>query len=133
MISQIYREHILDHHRYPRNAGELATFTHSHTEHNPLCGDKLRLDLFVNDEEVIDQVAFSGQGCAISIASASMLTELIKGKTLAEAQQIGKNDVLELLGIPIGPVRVKCALLSLKVLKTNLYGLNEFAWEVDEM
>ncbi|RMF04360.1 MAG: SUF system NifU family Fe-S cluster assembly protein [Chloroflexi bacterium] len=131
-MDDFYKENILDHYRDPRNAGTLADATHSHEEHNPLCGDIVRIDLHVNDDNVIDKVAFSGKGCAISQASASMLTELLEGKTLEEAKQIGKDDILDLLGIEIGPVRLKCALLSLKVLKAGVYGLSESDWNDDD-
>jgi nitrogen fixation NifU-like protein len=131
-MDDFYRENILDHYRNPRNAGTLENATHSHEEDNPLCGDVIRIDLHVNEDNVIDEVAFKGRGCAISQASASMLTEMIKGKTLDEAKQIGKEDILEALGIEIGPVRMKCALLSLKVLKAGAYGLREEDWNTDE-
>jgi nitrogen fixation NifU-like protein len=122
-MDDFYRENILEHYRHPRHAGTLENATHSHEEHNPLCGDVVRIDLHVNDAGIIDRVAFSGHGCAISQASASMLVELLEGKSLAEAKQIDKDDILEMLGIEIGPVRLKCALLSLKVLKAGAYGL----------
>lgn len=131
-MDDFYRENILDHYRHPRNTGTLADATHSHEEHNPLCGDIVRIDLHVNEDNVIDKVAFSGKGCAISQASASMLTELLEGKSLDEAKQISKEDILDLLGIEIGPVRMKCALLSLKVLKAGVYGLNLDEWEEDD-
>lgn len=131
-MDDFYRENILDHYRHPRNAGTLEHPTHSHEDYNPLCGDKIRIDLHVNEEQIIDQVAFSGKGCAISQASASMLTEMLQGKSLDEAKQIGKEDILEALGIEIGPVRLKCALLSLKVLKSGVYGLDEEDWNTDE-
>ncbi len=131
-MDDFYRENILDHYKYPRNKGELEHSTHYHEEHNPLCGDIIRIDLHVNEQNVIDQVAFSGKGCAISQASASMLTEMIEGKTLDEAKSINKDDLLESLGIEIGPVRMKCALLSLKVLKAGAYGLSEEEWNSDE-
>lgn len=131
-MDDFYRENILDHFRNPRNAGTLENATHSHEEDNPLCGDVIRIDLHVNEDNVIDEVAFKGRGCAISQASASMLTEMIQGKTLEEAKQIGKEDILEALGIEIGPVRMKCALLSLKVLKAGAYGLREEDWNTDE-
>jgi len=131
-MDDFYRENILDHYRHPRNAGTLESPTHSHEEDNPLCGDVIRMELHVSEDNIIDQVAFSGKGCAISQASASMLTEMIKGKTLDEVKQIGKEDILEALGIEIGPVRMKCALLSLKVLKAGVYGLSEEEWNTDE-
>ena len=131
-MDDFYRENILDHYRHPRNAGSLEDATHSHEEDNPLCGDVIRIDLHVNEDNVIDEVAFKGRGCAISQASASMLTEMIQGKTLEEAKQIGKDDILEALGIEIGPVRMKCALLSLKVLKAGAYGLREEDWNTDD-
>ena len=131
-MDDFYKENILDHYRNPRNAGTLDQHTHSHEEYNPLCGDIVRIDLHVNEDNIIDQVAFSGRGCAISQASASMLTEMLQGKTLEEAKTIDKDDILEMLGIEIGPVRIKCALLSLKVLKVGLYGLSEAEWEEDD-
>lgn len=131
-MDDFYRENILDHYRNPRNKGRLENPTHMHEEHNPLCGDVIRIDLHVNEQDVIDEVRFDGQGCAISQASASMLTEMIQGKTLEEAKQVSKDDILEALGIDIGPVRLKCALLSLKVFKAGLYGLTDGAEEDEE-
>jgi nitrogen fixation NifU-like protein len=131
-MDDLYRENILDHYRHPRNKGRLEHPTHSHEEHNPLCGDVVRIDLHVNEEDVIDQVRFEGEGCAISQASASMLTEMLEGKTLEEAKTLSKEDILEALGIPIGPVRLKCALLSLKVLKAGIYGLPDWTGEDED-
>jgi nitrogen fixation NifU-like protein len=128
-MDDFYRENILDHYRNPRNKGRLENPTHSHEENNPLCGDVIHIDLHVNGENVIDQVRFDGQGCAISQASASMLTEMLQGKTLDEAKELSKEDILEALGIEIGPVRLKCALLSLKVLKAGVYGLSNWTEE----
>jgi len=124
-MDDLYKQNILDHYRHPRHVGTLPEATHSHEANNPLCGDKLRLDLQINADDVIENVAFQGRGCAISQASASMLTEMLVGKTLAEAKQIDKQVILDTLGIDIGPVRLKCALLSLKTLKMALYGLSD--------
>ena len=131
-MEDFYRENILDHYRNPRNKGQLEDPTHTHEEDNPLCGDVIRIDLHVNDQDVIDEVRFDGQGCAISQASASMLTEMIEGKTLEEAKELSKEDILEALGIEIGPVRLKCALLSLKVLKAGVYDLPEWIDEDED-
>jgi nitrogen fixation NifU-like protein len=123
-MDDFYRENILEHYRNPSFKGHLDPHTHTHEENNPVCGDQIRIDLLVNDEQVIEKVAFSGHGCAISQASASMLMEMIQGKSLAEAKQLDKAAILEALGIEIGPVRLKCALLSLKVFKACVYGLS---------
>ena len=131
-MDDFYRENILDHHRDPRNAGTIEEPTHSHQEKNPLCGDVIRIDLRVNEAGIIEKITFDGKGCAISQASASMLTEMIDGKSLDEAKQIGKEEILDALGIPIGPARLKCALLSLKVLKAGAYGLSEEQWNDDD-
>ncbi len=131
-MDDFYKENILDHYRNPRHAGTLEQPTHTHESHNPLCGDIIRIDLHVNEDNIVDQVAFHGKGCAISQASASMLTEMIEGMPLDEVKQISKDDILEMLGIPIGPVRMKCALLSLKALKAGIYGVEEFDFDDDE-
>jgi nitrogen fixation protein NifU and related proteins len=119
---QFYREYILDHYKNPRNFGRLEHPDISHEEDNPLCGDVIGMDFRVRDG-VIEDVRFHGRGCAISQASASLLTERIKGLALDEAKKINKADVLGELGIDISPARIKCALLSLKVLKVGAYGL----------
>jgi nitrogen fixation protein NifU and related proteins len=119
---QFYREFILDHYKNPRNFGRLEAADISHEEYNPLCGDLVGMDLRIADG-VIEDVRFHGRGCAISQASASLLTERLKGMSLEEARRISKDDVLEELGIEISPARLKCALLTLKVLKVGAYGL----------
>ena len=125
----LYREYILDHYQNPRNYGELEDPDISHEEYNPLCGDRVVFQLKLDNDRVVD-VKFHGEGCAISQASASMLTEQVLGKTLDELKALTKEDVLEMLGIPIGPVRIKCALLPLKALKAGVYGIPE--WDVEE-
>ncbi len=114
-----YQEHILEHYREPQNFGELPNPTHRRHEVNPTCGDTFTFTLRVNAAGIIEEVGFSGEGCAISTASASMLSEEIKGKTLAEVQVLQKEFVLELLGIDISPTRMKCALLPLQAI-TNI-------------
>ena len=124
-MDDMYREVILDHYKNPCNFGTLDPADISYEDDNPLCGDKIRIDLRLDENNRIKEAAFSGHGCAISQASASMLTEEILGKTLDEVKQFGKEQILELLGIELGPVRLKCALLSLKVLKAGAYGIKE--------
>jgi nitrogen fixation NifU-like protein len=128
---QFYREYILDHYKNPRNFGRLEAADISHEEENPLCGDVVGIDLKVEDGNIED-VRFHGRGCAISQASASLLTERLKGMSLEDAKQIGKDDVLDELGIEISPARIKCALLSLKVLKAGAYGLGDWPGEDEE-
>lgn len=123
MDDQFYREYILDHFKNPRNFGRIEHADITHEENNPLCGDVVGMDFRLGDG-VIEDVKFHGRGCAISQASADMLTERLKGMTLEDARKIGKDDVLEELGIEISPARLKCALLSLKVLKVGAYGLS---------
>lgn len=130
-MEDLYREVILDHYQNPRNYGTLEPSDISYEEDNPVCGDHIRLDLRLKDGRV-SEVRFSGHGCAISQASASMLTEAIQGKTLEELRAFGKDDVLNMLGIPLGPVRIKCALLSLKVLKAGAYGIKGWPDEDEE-
>lgn len=124
-MDDMYREVILDHYKNPRNYGTLDPADISYEDDNPLCGDRIRMDIRLGENETITEVAFSGQGCAISQASASMLTEYLLGKTLEEAKKLSREDILDMLGIELGPVRLKCALLSLKVLKAGAYGIKE--------
>lgn len=129
-MEDFYREHILDHYKNPRNRGTLESPDITYTDSNPLCGDELRLDLRVRDG-LVEDVKFSGHGCSISQASASMLTERIKGRRLDELKGLSREDVLEDLGIELGPVRLKCALLALKVLKAGVYGIQQWPGEED--
>ena len=121
-MSDMYRDLILEHHRYPHNYGTLDPHDVSQEEHNPLCGDRIRLDLRIADGKIA-AVAFSGKGCAVSQAAASMLTDELIGMELDAARAYSKDDVLELIGLPLdkNPVRLKCALLSLKAMKVGLY------------
>lgn len=128
---EIYRENILEHYRHPRNHGTIEQPDITYEDANPLCGDVLRMDFKVRDGR-IEQVRFSGHGCSISQASASMLCERIEGMPLEEAKTISREDVLEMLGIELGPVRLKCALLALKTMKAGLYGLGGWPGEDEE-
>ncbi len=119
MSMDYYREYILDHYRNPRNYGTLEQPDAHAEDSNPLCGDQLAIDLKIEGERVAE-VRFQGRGCAISQASASMLSEMIEGHTVAEVIQLGKDDVLEALGISISPARTKCAFLPLRVLHRSL-------------
>ena len=121
--ADIYRELILDYYRNPRNFGKLEKFDIDARDTNPLCGAEVEIQIKVGEGQKIEEIRFVGKGCAISQASASMLTELAKGKQLEWVKQLGKEDVFKLLGNPdLGPSRVKCALLGMKVLKTGVYG-----------
>ena len=125
---EIYRENILEHYKHPRNRGTLDHPDISYEDANPLCGDRIRMDLKVRDGRV-EQVAFSGHGCSISQAAASMLCERIEGRPLEEIKQLTREDVLEMLGIELGPVRLKCGLLALKTLKAGVYGITQWPGE----
>lgn len=123
MDSSIYREQIIDLYEHPLNFGTLENPDFSYEEDNPLCGDVVRIDVRLDDDGRVADVAWSGEGCAISQASASLLTEEIRGKTLDEVKAFPKDKLLELIGVPLSMARVKCALLSLKVLKAGAYGI----------
>ena len=121
--ADIYREVILDYYRHPRNFGKLEKFDIDSHDSNPLCGDEIEIQVQVGSGQKIEEVKFTGKGCAISQASVSMLTELAKGKPLGWVKELSKEDVFKMLGNPdLGPSRVKCALLGMKVLKTGVYG-----------
>jgi nitrogen fixation NifU-like protein len=118
MGSDMYRQQILDHYKNPRNYGELEEATFTHAGENPMCGDEITIDVQLDeDDEVIEYVAFRGDGCAISQASASMLTEKLRGMNVAEMRDMDRDDVIDLLGVDISPMRVKCAVLAEKVVQ----------------
>jgi nitrogen fixation NifU-like protein len=119
--ADIYREIILDYYRNPRNFGKIDSPDIALKESNPLCGDEIEIHVKFDGDKVKD-IKFNGKGCAISQASASMLTEMVMGKSLEDMKKVGKEDILESLGLPnLGPARIKCALLSLKTLKLGVY------------
>jgi nitrogen fixation protein NifU and related proteins len=124
-MDDLYREQIIDHYKNPRYRGALDPHDISFEDDNPLCGDHIRIDLRLSDDGHIQEAAFDGHGCAISQASADLLLESIYGKSLDDVKALSKDDLLDLLGLELGPVRLKCALLSLKVLKAGVYGLGE--------
>ena len=129
-MDDFYRELIIDRYKNPQMRGELDPHDYSYEDDNPICGDELRIDLRVDEQQRITAASFTGKGCAISLASADLLVESIVGKPLDEIKGLSKEDIIELLGIELGPVRLKCALLSLKVLKAGIYGLDELEEEL---
>jgi nitrogen fixation NifU-like protein len=131
-VDDLYRENILDHGMNPRNKRILTPAAVDYEAHNPLCGDRLRLTMRVDENNRVSEIGWDGNGCAISQAAASMLGEEIIGKTLDEVRAINKEDIFEMLGIPLSPNRIKCALLSLQVLKTGVYGVAEWRKHEDE-
>jgi len=124
-MDDLYRQQIIDRYKHPLKRGELDPHDLSYEDENPLCGDRIRIDLRTDAKGIITAAAFSGDGCAISQASADLLAEYIEGKSLEEIRSLNKETVLDLLGIELSPIRLKCALLSLKVLKAGAYGLEE--------
>jgi nitrogen fixation NifU-like protein len=131
-MDDLYREVIIDRYKNPQYRGTLDPNDISFEDDNPLCGDHIRIDLRLDEQQRVSAAAFDGHGCAISQASADLLLEAIQGKTLEEIKALSKQDILDLLGIELGPVRLKCALLSLKVLKAGAYGLGEAPDELVE-
>ncbi len=124
-MTTLYREHILDHYRNPRNRGVLEGADLSAELDNPTCGDVVRLDVQLEgegegEEKRVRAARFSGQGCVVSMATASMLTEWLTGKTLTEITALKDEDILAMVGAPLGAVRAKCALLPLRTLQAGL-------------
>ncbi|PKO17230.1 MAG: Fe-S cluster protein [Chloroflexi bacterium HGW-Chloroflexi-10] len=124
-MDDFYRELIVERYKNPMFRGELDPHDYTYEDENPLCGDHIRIDLRVDENEIITEACFSGHGCAISQASADLLMEMVQGKPIADIKNLTKNDILDILGIELGPVRLKCALLPLKVLKGSAYGMGE--------
>ena len=131
-MDDLYRELIIDRYKNPHFRGSLDPHDISFEDDNPLCGDHIRIDLRINGDNRVSEVAFDGHGCAISQATADLLAESVVGKSLEDVKKINKQDILDMLGIELGPVRLKCALLSLKVLKAGVYGLGEASDELVE-
>ena len=131
-MDDLYREVIIEHYKNPGYRGKLDPHDISFEDNNPLCGDHIQIDLRVDSDSVVTDARFDGHGCAISQASADLLVESIIGKPLEEVKQLNKQNILDMLGIDLGPVRLKCALLSLKVLKAGVYGLGEASDELVE-
>jgi nitrogen fixation NifU-like protein len=131
-MDDLYRELIIDRYKNPQYRGSLDPHDISFEDDNPLCGDHIRIELRVGEDGRVTEAVFNGHGCAISQASADLLLESIQGKTLEEVKKISKEDILDMLGLELGPVRLKCALLSLKVLKAGVYGLGEASDELVE-
>ncbi len=124
-MDDIYREIIVDHYKNPIHRGQLEHKEFSFEDDNPLCGDFIHIDLTMDENNRVQDAVFDGHGCAISLASTDLLLEEIRGKTLDEVKALTKQDVLNLLGIELSPVRLKCALLPLKILKAAVYQLKE--------
>jgi nitrogen fixation protein NifU and related proteins len=118
---EIYRENILDHYKNPRNFGTLKNHTIKNSENNPVCGDNIEITILL-ENNIVKDARFQGKGCAISVASASMLTEKTKNLRLQQLKNLKESEILDMLGVPLGAVRRKCGLLSLRVL---LKGLNK--------
>lgn len=118
-LEALYREQIMDHFRNPRNYGVVESCSFKIFENNPLCGDEIEVSAKIEQDKIVE-VKFMGKGCSISQAAASLLTEFIKGKSLSDVEVLTRDKIIELLGIPVGPVRVKCAVLSLVALKNGV-------------
>lgn len=139
-MDDLYRELILEHYRNPQNYGTIAEPTFAAEGQNPLCGDELHVQVAVDDEDRVARVGFTGQGCAISQAAMSILSDELIGRSLDEVAALTRDDVVEMLGIELTPVRLKCALLGLVVVKMGMHehagtaapagweGVDEISW-----
>ncbi len=132
-MDDLYREIIIERYKTPLFKGVLDPNDISYEDENPLCGDEIRIDLRVDEDNIITEAAYSGHGCAISQASADLLIESVIGKNLDDVKKLNKQDILDLLGIELGAVRLKCALLSLKVLKAGIYGVGGEQLQEDDL
>ena len=121
MEDAVYKEFILDLYRRPRNKGVLSAYDVAKREFNPSCGDHITVYVKFGGDGTIEDISHDGQGCAISTASASLLTDFVKGKTLDEVKKLNREDVFSIIGVPLSPARVKCALLALKIIKGAVY------------
>lgn len=119
-MTDMYADIILEHYKHPLNQGSLKNASISHEEYNALCGDRIKVQLLV-EKDIITEVKFEGKGCAISIASTSLLTDAIKGKSINQIKKMNKKDVTNLLGIEVNPARIKCATIGLQAIKMALY------------
>lgn len=133
IMEDLYRELIIDRYKNPQYRGVLEPNDITFEDDNPLCGDHIRIDLRLDSGGRVIEAAFDGHGCAISQASADLLVESILGKTVDEVKNLKKQDILDMLGIELGPVRLKCALLCLKVLKAGVYGIGEASDDLVEI
>lgn len=131
-MDDLYREVIIEHYKNPSYRGHLDPHDIQFEDSNPLCGDHIEITIQTAEDGTVKDARFNGHGCAISQASADLLIESIIGKPLEEVRKLNKQDILDMLGIDLGPVRLKCALLSLKVLKAGVYGLGEASDELVE-
>jgi nitrogen fixation NifU-like protein len=131
-MEDLYREIIIDRYKNPQYRGHLDPNDIRFEDDNPLCGDHIEITLRVDGDGKVTDGRFDGKGCAISQSSADLLIESVIGKSVEEIKQITKQNILDMLGIELGPVRLKCALLSLKVLKAGVYGLGESSDELVE-
>lgn len=124
-MEDFYRELIIERYKTPHFRGELDPNDITYEDDNPTCGDHIRIDVRLDENQIVTEAVFSGEGCAISMASADLMLESIIGKSIEDVKELVKEDILDMLGIELGPTRLKCALLPLKVLKAGIYGVGE--------